>query len=70
MEVGSIDAQRIRLCGSFRFVEDMNAAAEYLRGQGRLCSVPSPDPDVAAGVRGCFGRIDDADAVLVIDPGG
>lgn len=70
MEIDSIDAQRICLCGSFRFVEDMNAAAEYLRGVGRTCSKPSPDPNVAAGVRGCFGRIDAAGAVLVIDSGG
>ena len=58
------------LCGSFRFATQMQAAREALEAEGVRCLLPLPDVDVARGVRGCFARIDAAEAVLVVDPGG
>ena len=65
-----IGAGTVCICGSFRFSDQMAALARFLRSQGTRCLEPTPDPDVGVGVHRCFERIEAADAVLVVNPGG
>ena len=68
--VDGLNARVVCLCGSFRFQEKMNVVRDHLLQQGVECLMPTPDTDVARGVRSCFERIDAADAVLIVNPGG
>lgn len=70
MALDGLAEKVVCICGSFRFVEQMEAVRQILAGKGVECLMPSRDPDVTRGVKGCFGRIDAAEAVLVVNPGG
>jgi len=48
----------------------MLSAARELEAAGIECLTPTPVSDPREGVLGCFDRIDRADLVLLIDPGG
>ena len=70
MTLDGLEAKVVCICGSFRFVEQMEAARQILAGKGVDGLIPSRDADVARGVQGCFRRIDAAEAVLVVNPDG
>ena len=56
------------VCGSFRFLEEMNALEKRLKEEGIECMMSmSPDPQ---GIQGCLRKIDGADVVYVVNPGG
>ncbi len=63
-------AQIVAFCGSFKFRSEMDEVAGRFAARGVECLVPTPVADARAGVMGCFDRIDRADAVVLIDPGG
>ncbi|WP_087017671.1 hypothetical protein [Thaumasiovibrio subtropicus] len=59
------------LCGSFKFNDALLETATTLRELGfNAISVPSFNPDIAAGVQSCFQRINDADIVIIVNPSG
>jgi nucleoside 2-deoxyribosyltransferase len=65
-----INARNVCLCGSFRFTEQISKTANHLREAGVDCSTPALERNPASGVRSCFRRIDAADAILIVAPGG
>lgn len=66
----SIQASVVCVCGSFRFEKQMERARKVLASRGVDCLMPSRDADVSRGLQSCFRRIDSAEAVLVVNPGG
>ena len=58
----------VYVCGSFRFLEEMNALEKRLKEEGIECMMPkSPD---SQGILGCLRKIDRADVVYVVNPEG
>jgi len=56
------------VCGSFRFLEEMNALEKRLKEEGiKYLMSKSPDPQ---GILGCLKKIDEADVVYVVNPEG
>ena len=66
----SIAQRSVCICGSFRYSGQIEGVARELRAVGIECSTPTPNADPASGVRSCFRRIDEAEAILVVDPDG
>ena len=70
MGLDGLGEKVVSICGSFRSTEQMDAARQTLTTRDLDCLMPSRDPNVTRGVQGCFDRIDAAEAVLVVNPGG
>jgi len=60
--------KRIYVCGSFRFVDKMEELEMRLEKENVECAV-SKSMD-SRGILGCLEKIDNADVVYVVNPGG
>jgi hypothetical protein len=60
--------KKLYVCGSFRFVREMKKTERKLK-EGGICVQMSKMVE-GEGILGCLRRIDEADVVYVINPGG
>jgi hypothetical protein len=60
--------KRLYICGSFKFLHEMAGLERKLKGKNvQLQASKKMD---SRGILGCLKRIDDADVVYVVNPGG
>jgi len=60
--------KRLYVCGSFRFMRDMEGLEHMLKEENIECQI-SKKMDTR-GILGCLEKIDDADVVYVVNPEG
>lgn len=60
--------KRLYVCGSFRFASEMEELERGLKEENIECQVSNKMDD--RGILGCLKKIDDADAVYVVNPEG
>jgi nucleoside 2-deoxyribosyltransferase len=61
-------AKKLYICGSFRFLHEIESLEEKLHREGIEC-IASKSED-SRGIRGCLEKIDRADVVYVVNPRG
>jgi len=66
--VGEEVTKKVYVCGSFRFINEMDELEKKLRDENIECEVSKKTDN--QGILGCLDKIDDADVVYVVNPEG